>query len=307
MELRHLRYFVAVAEAENVSKAALKLHVSQPGLSRQVHDLEDELGFTLFERSAKSVRLTQAGKAFLTEARAVLQRAEQAVSTARAVATGAHRELHVGYAPTPTARVLPAALRAFQEQFPKVRVKLHDLSTEEMLAGLREGKLEIALMFRPGRAILRGFHFEELARDKLCLAVPHSHAMARMRSVPLLRVGSEPLVVFSRADYPEYHELLDSLFAPIKVRPRVVEEHDSAASLIAAIESGSGLAIVPESFSCFSGTRLKLIALSPSPEPLIIGSVWPRKKLSPDAEMFRKSAKEAVSGMKPIDDVHSVA
>ena len=107
MELRHLRYFVAVAEAENVSRAALKLHVSQPALSRQIKDLEDELGFPLLERTAKSVRLTEAGRAFLVESRAVLQRADDAVKTARAIATGGAGFLHLGYAPSPTARILP--------------------------------------------------------------------------------------------------------------------------------------------------------------------------------------------------------
>src|SRR2546425_5896285 len=147
MELRHLRYFVAVAEAENVSRAALKLHVSQPGLSRQIRDLEEELGFLLLERSAKSVRLTEAGRVFLIEARAVLERAEEGVKAARAVATGSS-ELHIGYAPSLTARILPATLRAFQAELPKVRVRLHDLSTEEMLTGLREGKLQMAFVVR---------------------------------------------------------------------------------------------------------------------------------------------------------------
>src|SRR5437016_75278 len=113
MELRHLRYFVAVAEEENVSRAALKLHVSQPALSRQVRDLEEELGFELLERSAKSVRLTNGGRAFLDEARAVLQRAEAAVKKARAVADGEDGELHIGYAPSLTARILPPTLRRF--------------------------------------------------------------------------------------------------------------------------------------------------------------------------------------------------
>src|SRR6185436_13167551 len=102
MELRHLRYFIAVAEAENVSRAALKLHVSQPALSRQIRDLEDELGFPLLERTAKSVRLTDAGRVFLPEARAVMQRVEDAVKAARAVATGGCEELHIGYAMSPT-------------------------------------------------------------------------------------------------------------------------------------------------------------------------------------------------------------
>jgi DNA-binding transcriptional LysR family regulator len=114
MELRHLRYFVAVAETENVSRAALRLHVSQPALSRQIRDLEEEIGFLLLARTAKSVRLTAAGRTFLADARVVLQRVEEAVEAARAVATGQHGELHVGYAPSSTVRILPPALRAFQ-------------------------------------------------------------------------------------------------------------------------------------------------------------------------------------------------
>ena len=129
MELRHLRYFVAVAEAENVTRAATRLHVSQPALSRQIHDLEDEIGFQLFERSAKALRLTAAGKTFLTEARAVLQHAEDAVKKARAAAGGTQGEIHVGYAPSLTVQILPTALRKFQEKFPNARVALHDLST----------------------------------------------------------------------------------------------------------------------------------------------------------------------------------
>ncbi len=118
MELRHLRYFVAAAEAENVSRAALKLHVSQPALSRQIRDLENELGFELLERTAKSVSLTDAGRVFLKEARSVLQQAEDAVKKARATANGGHEELNVGYSPTPTARILPPTLRVFQTAMP---------------------------------------------------------------------------------------------------------------------------------------------------------------------------------------------
>ena len=114
MELRHLRYFVAVGEEENMSRAAVKLHVSQPALSKQVRDLEDEIGFSLLQRTAKSVRLTEAGRMFLDNARALLRRADEAVKEARAVARAEPAELHVGYSPTPTAEILPKTLRAFQ-------------------------------------------------------------------------------------------------------------------------------------------------------------------------------------------------
>src|SRR5258708_2689965 len=164
MELRHLRYFVAVAEEENVSKAALKLHVSQPGISRQIRDLEDEIGFLLLERSAKSVRLTAAGKVFLREAQEVLQHAEAAVKKARAVAGGTTGEINVGYAPSLTVQILPPMLRAFQDQFPQVRVALHDLSSEEMLVKLGEKKLQVALTVRPTGKVMRGLSFLKLSR-----------------------------------------------------------------------------------------------------------------------------------------------
>lgn len=298
MELRHLRYFVAAAEAENVSRAALRLHVSQPALSRQIRDLEDELGFPLFERSAKSVRLTEAGKTFLIEARAVLQRAQEAVIAARGVASGIHGELHVGYAPSPTVRILPPALRAFQAQQSGVRVRLHDLSTSEMLTGVREGKLQIAFMVRPGRGALRGLHFEELIQETLCLAVSPTHNLARLRSVPIARLAQEPLVAFTRKDYPEYHEYLSALFAPAGVRPGIAEEHDSSASLVAAVESGTGVAIVPRSLACSAGLRLKFVALSPAPAPLVIGAVWSGRAPAPAAAQFRDCARAAALQLK---------
>jgi DNA-binding transcriptional LysR family regulator len=295
MELRHLRYFIAVAEAENVSRAALKLHVSQPALSRQVRDLEEELGFLLLERSAKSVRLTEAGRAFLNEARSVLQRADEAVKTARAIALGGANEIHVGYAPSLTARILPPTLRAFQAELPKVRVRLHDLSTEEMLAGLRDGKLQIAFLVRLSPALLRGLHFEELARDPICLAVPPKHRLAGRRSVSLNEIAREPLITYTRKDYPDAHEMLSTMFAAIKSKPRIAEEHDSVSSLIAAVEAGNGVAIAPESLTCTAGPRLKLIPFSPAPEPLVIGAAWLKGRLSAAVERFVEMAKQRKS------------
>lgn len=295
MELRHLRYFVAVAEAENVSRAALKLHVSQPALSRQIRDLEDELGFLLLERSAKSVRLTDAGRVFLTESRAVLERADDAVKAARAIATGGRGELHIGYAPTLTARILPPALRAFQTGMPGVRVKLHDVSTEEMLAGLHEGRLQIAFLVRPRAAALRGLRFEELMRDPLRLAVAPNHPLAQRRSVTLADAAREPFIAYSRKDYPDYHELLGSVFSATKGRLHITEEPDGVSSLISAIEAGNGVALMPDSLACIAGARLKLLSLTPAPKPLSIGIVSPQAGRTTAAESFLKCAREVVA------------
>jgi DNA-binding transcriptional LysR family regulator len=292
MELRHLRYFVAVAEEENVSRAALKLHVSQPGLSRQIRDLEDEIGFSLLERSAKSVRLTDAGKVFLAESRAVLQHAVDAVKNARAVVTGEHGEIHVGYAPSLTVQILPPALRRFQDKFPKVRVALHDLSTEEMLTQLRSGKLHVALLVRPCPSMLRGLRFAELARYPLCAAVAPGHPFARARSVTLAQVAREPLIGYSRAEYPEYHESLAKLFAATKIKPHFAEEHDGVTSLITAVEIGRGVALVPSCLSCMVGPRLKLIPLKPAAGIIVVGAVSKSTARLPVVETF-------IAAMKP--------
>jgi len=297
MELRHLRYFVAVAEAENVSRAALKLHVSQPGISRQIRDLEDEIGFQLLERSAKSVRLTAAGKVFLHEAREVLLRVETAVNKAREVAKGGSGEIHVGYAPSLTVQILPAALRKFSEQFPRVRVALHDLSTEEMLAQLGEKKLHVAISVRPPAKQLRGLHCEELARYAMCVAVAPKHPLAKLKFISLKQVAGESLVAYSRQDYPEYHEMIDRLFAPFGRKPRIAGEHDSGTSLIAAVESGQGVALVPECLACMVGARLKLLPLRPALPPIPVAAIWRREADGALVEKFMDCLRPGPAGI----------
>jgi len=286
MELRHLRYFVAVAEEENVSRAALKLHVSQPGVSRQIRDLEDEIGFQLFERSAKSLRLTTAGKTFLTEARAVLRHADEAVEKARAAIGGARGEIHVGYAPSLTVQILPPTLRGFQAKFPNVRVALHDLSTEEMLTQLGNGKLQVALMVKLERKMLRGLDFLELARYPMCVVVAPKHPLAKLKTVSLAQIAREPLIAYRRADYPEYHVLLDGLFAAVGHKPHIAGEHDGVSGIVLAVESGGGFALVPSCLACMVGPRLKLIPLAaPAPEVSVIAA-WKKEALSEPAKQF---------------------
>ena len=278
MELRHLRYFVAVAEEQNVTRAAARLHVSQPPLSRQIRDLEEELGVALFEHSAKAIRLTEAGRVFLNEAQAVLRRAEEAVQTAKAVASGQRGEIRAGYAPSLTVEVLPRALRAFQALRPGVGVRLHDLSTEEMLRDLRQGRLHVALLIQlPAKALAgSGLVFEELTRYAICVAVHPAHPLARARKVGLEKVAAERLIVYTREDYPEYHKWLTELFAPLKRAPQVAEEHDSSTSLIAAVEAGRGVALVQKNFDCFAGPRLKVRPVSAALHPFVVDAAYPK-------------------------------
>jgi LysR family transcriptional regulator, benzoate and cis,cis-muconate-responsive activator of ben and cat genes len=274
MELRHLRYFTAVAEEQNVTRAAARLHVSQPPLSRQIRDLEEELGVQLFKRTAKSVELTEAGKIFLTEARAVLLRSQEAVQAVRAVAGGSRGQVRVGYAPSLTVEILPKALKLLEQQHPGTRVALHDCSTEEYGRMLLERKLDVALGVPPTGRMWRGVVFEKLATYPLHCAVAASHPLAKKRAVSPGDIKTERWIGYSREEYPEYHAWLRQIFQPFGFVPDIAEEHDSVTSLIAAVEAGRGVAIAPVSLRCLAGPRLKLLPIRPPLATLIVGAMY---------------------------------
>src|SRR5205823_12759179 len=280
---------------EKVSRAALKLHVSQPALSRQIRDLEDEIGFSLFERTAKSVRLTDAGRAFLDNARALLQNADEAVKEARAVASAEPTEFDVGYSPTPTAEILPKILRAFQRKMPNVHVKLHDWSHSAIFDGIRDGRLQIGLIVPPMKSSrLHDVRYEELFHERVCVAVALQHPFARPRAIPIAEVAAEPLIGLTREDYPNYYDYLSIIFSKVKQKPRVIEEHDSMSGIMSAVEAGTGAAIGPD-FGYSFGNRVKFLHLTPEPKPFSVGIIGPKGRLSPAGEKFWQCAKEAAS------------
>jgi LysR family transcriptional regulator, benzoate and cis,cis-muconate-responsive activator of ben and cat genes len=294
VELRHLRYFVAVAEMENVSRAALKLHVSQPALSRQIRDLEDELGFSLLERTAKSVRLTDAGRAFVDNARALLQSADEAVTKARAVAKAEPTELHVGYTAENTVEILPNTLRAFQQAMPNVHVRLHDWNIKNILDAIRDGRLQLGLIVPPAKAsALHDLRYEELFRIRVCVLVAPQHPFARRRAIPLAKVAAEPLIGLTREDYPGYYDYVSIIFSKVKQKPRVVEEYDSYNGIISAVEAGTGVALGGDVLGPSLGKRVKFLYLTPEPKPVAVGIVAAKGRFSPAAEKFWECAKEA--------------
>jgi DNA-binding transcriptional LysR family regulator len=291
MELRHLRYFVIVAEEQNVTRAAERLHVSQPPLSRQIRDLEQELGVSLFRRTAKSLALTEAGKVFLNEARTVLLQFEKAVQAVRTVAAGDRGRLRVGYAPSLTVQILPKALREFESGGAGVRVTLHDLSTEECVQKLNAHKLDVALTVRPASSSMRGLTFEKITTYPICCAVATTHPLAHKRSITLAQFRKERLMGYSQEDYPEYFDWLAELFKPAPFDACSVEQYDSATGLIAAVEAGRGVALVSTSMKCLTGPRVKLLPITPAFEPLIVGALT-TKAPSPMTQRFIAAAKK---------------
>jgi DNA-binding transcriptional LysR family regulator len=296
MELRHLRYFVAVAEEQNVTRAAARLHVSQPPLTRQIHDLEDELGVPLFERSGKAIRLTDSGRVFLDEARASLKRIDEAVQAVRAAAAGDQGELHLGYAPTPAAEILPKLLQAFRKQFPRVRVLLHDLSSPEMLAGLREGSLHAALMMQPTKQAGKNIVFVELKTYPVGVVVASNHPFARRRQLAFEDVCEEPVIVYSRKEYPDYHEFVARCVGPSVKKLHIVEECDSGTSLAAAVESGRGISVCAAIFATTAGRRLIFVPFDPAAPPAVVGIAHRRAKITSTVQALVHAARSSSRG-----------
>jgi DNA-binding transcriptional LysR family regulator len=297
MELRHLRYFLAVAEALNFTKAAARLRIAQPALSRRVQDLEDEIGVDLLKRSPRGVTLTAEGKLFLERTRHILKLADESVEQVRALAQGHYGELHIGYAPAPTVEILPPALAAYQKAFPRVRVLLHDLSEQELVDGLRNGRLELAMM--PGVAALQsgGLEYEAMRSYPLCVALAPTHRFARLKSITLEMAATEPLIGFNRKDYPEYYVALDRVFGPLGLKPRFVVECDSSSSLITEIETGRGLAIASPVLKHVSGKRLLYRPLTGTTEVMSVGIARATKgDVTPAGEKFCEILRKTSAG-----------
>ena len=285
---------------ENVSRAATqRLHVAQPSLSRQIRDLEDEIGVPLLERTPRAVRLTDAGRAFLDEARAILKHTNEAVLKARAIGGKRETELHVGDFPLVAARIMPRLLRDYQKAMPNVRVKLHDWPVEKEIAGVRDGRLQLAIIVPPLTGNWRReLRFEELLTLRVCLTVSCNHPFAQRQAVSLTEAAREPFIGLLHEEYPQHRVYVAAIFARVKDKPRFVEEHDGWAGLFSAVDAGTGVAIASDTFDYTFGDRMKLLPLTPEPRRVPVGIISRKGKLGPAVEKFCLCAREAFSAAR---------
>ena len=299
MELRHLRYFVGVAETENVSRAALKLHISQPAVSRQIRDLEAEIGVALLERVGKSVKLTETGRVFLNEARAILNRTNNAVLKARIVAGKSDSELHVGDFSIAVGRIMPRLLRNYKKAMPNVQIRLHDWPVEKEIAAVRDGRLQLAIIIPPLTGNWRSqLRFQELMTIRVCLAVSCKHRFAKRTAVSLTEAAREPFIGLLHEEYPQHRVYVNAVFARVKHKPHFVEEHDGWTELFSAVDAGTGVAIASEAFDYAFGGRVKFVPLTPEPKRVPLGIIYRKGRLNSAAEKFCECAKAALSVKK---------
>ena len=243
MELRHLRYFVAVAEELHFRRAAERLHVSQPPLSQQIRALERELGVTLFERNRRRVELTAPGRALLTEARGVLAAVDHAVDLTQRVARGEAGALAVGFVGSAMYGALPDVLRDFRTARPGVELKLRELPTGAALDALAEERIDVGVV-RPAQ-VDAGIAIDVVRREAVVVALPAAHRLARRRRLTLRDLGGEAMVVLSRREAPGLRAALDALGEP----PGDVQEVSEIRTVLGLVSAGLGLSLVPESVS----------------------------------------------------------
>jgi DNA-binding transcriptional LysR family regulator len=260
---------VTVAEALNFTKAAMRLRVAQPALSRQVAALEDELGVDLLKRTSHGVVLTAEGKLFLEEAREILKRVDESVTKVRALARGEFGELQVGYVPPLELHLLPRALAEFQKTTPAVRVVLHDLGTDEICHGLRNDTLHLALMMRPTGEAATGIGFEEVGCYPFFVAMAPGHPLAKMKTISVDAIAGRPLVVMNRMRNSEHHRTLSRIFAP--QRPNIATEADSVNSFLTEVSIGNCVALVSQLFKEAIGKRLVFRKLVDTDVAMCIG------------------------------------
>lgn len=247
MELRHLRYFCAVAELGSFTAAARQLNVPQSGVSGQVRDLEREIGVSLFRRKQREVTLTPEGSVFFHEAREILIRADRAVELAVRASSGVSGTLTVGLCGPATAVFLPKLIRKFRKEFPGVTVALRELNTSEQIAALLNGDIDIAFtrgISAESKALL---NHELFVRELLVVALPKSHPLAGEQAVALNQLAKERLILYFREGSPELFDAIVAMCKKVKFSPRIADTPRSWQSILTMVEVEEGLAIVPSS------------------------------------------------------------
>lgn len=245
MDFRHLRYFIAVADEQNFTRAAERLHISQPPLSRQIQDLEEELGTPLFERGSRPLKLTDAGRFFYGHATRLLEQAAQAVRSTKRIAQ-LERRLVIGFVSSTMYGALPRLVRLFRAACPQTELALVEMSTVEQIEALKIGRIDVGF----GRVRLDdpSIKREILREERLVVAIPGEHALAGSDDpLTLPEVARHALLVYPRSPRPSYADQVLSLFRDLALEPVSVHEVQEMQTALGLVASGMGLCIVPAS------------------------------------------------------------
>lgn len=307
MELRHLRYFLVVAEEGHFTRAAERLGMQQPPLSQQIRALEDELGFALFRRHPKGAALTVGGEAFLAEARAILKQVDTAVERAGRVSRGVEGSLSVGFTSSAAAHhLIPALMRAFRARWPDVALSFRERNAAELTEAVAQGKLDIAFLRRP---VSRpdGVRFDTLLEEEMLLVLPAghpalsalpAHAAGTLPALPLGALRDESFILVRRSGAPGMYGNLVEACVQAGFVPQVAMEVERMLTNISLVAAGAGVSAVPASMRGFHADSVVYCAIQDAPASLAapLTMAWSERSPGPAVGHLLELARQATAG-----------
>jgi DNA-binding transcriptional LysR family regulator len=268
MELRHLRYFIAVAELRSVRSASEQLHVTQPAISRQIQDLEHTIGAALFERTPRGLILTAAGEAYLREARDILSRVDAANRLARHIASGLRGRLRVGFVENAAwSGIVSSALREFEQAVPQVALELQPMNTPEQLEAIAAGRLDGGFCYRVG-VLPEGIASVPVLEQNVLLAVPEAWPLGKAGAVSATDLRDTPFIAFPRRVYPAYYDRLLSACAERGLTLDIRQEASTETAILSLVSAGMGAAIVNAANRDRPPARVRFVDLKDLSVPL---------------------------------------
>lgn len=292
VELHHLKCFVAVAEELNFSRAAERLHISQPPLTRQIQWLEKELGVQLFSRTTRSVQLTEAGQVYLEEARATLAQIRRGVSVAQRASRGEIGRLVVGFEASSAYDILPQSRQLFKKQFPSVELAFVEMRTDEQARALHEGWISLGFVLPPLRN--DALAIETILRESLVAAIPRNHPLSGKNKVTLGDLAAEAFVMSSRNNRCGLYDQVISVCHHAGFTPKVVQEANEMQIMLAFIAAGIGVSLLPDHVKRLRKPGIVFRPLMPSSAKIELAIAWRRDDTSPIVHEFLEIVRRCV-------------
>lgn len=276
MELRHLRYFVAVAEERNFTRAAARFGIGQPPLSQQIKDLESEVGVQLFRRLPHGAELTPAGEAFLDKTRSVLSGAQQACVAAKRAARGESGQLRLGFTGSAAFNpVVPGTIRSFTRDYPGVQLSLVETNSRCLVDGLLEGEIDAAFI-RHDAHDRDGLRMRKVAEEPMLIVLPSDHRSAARRRLPLEELAAEPFILYPRSMGPELHDAITGACRAAGFEPVIGQDAPQMSSIINLVATGAGVSVAPASLSRIAVEGVRYLAIDGTAPVARLTLAWRR-------------------------------
>jgi DNA-binding transcriptional LysR family regulator len=291
MELRHLKYFVAVAEELHFGRAAKRLHIAQPPLSQQIMSLERELGVTLFDRSRRNTQLTEAGVYLLKEAKQLLAHVEQAADTARRIAHGQSGRLVVGFVGSVIHTFLPQSLRTFRGRFHDVELVLHELNTAEQIKALHGRRIDVGFLYPDVQDT--ALAFRAVIRKPLMVVLHAKHPLAGRKSLHLKELSKEPFIANTRSSEPVVRDAFISMCHTAGFTPKIAQEAGHVQTVLGLVAAGLGVCLLPDFISNIKRPGVRYVPLTGSPPRVELAVVWRSDNSSALVRSFVEVIEEA--------------